>query len=548
MKRLLRSEHTKVFGFFCVVLFLLYLPAARAGMVSDFPKWLESIRTQSFHDYINNADTSSLYQLTQFTTYVFYKLFGTNPWLWHLLQLTMHAINCLLLFIFFSRLLTVSAIKGARIIAFGGVFLFCISPYNTEVVVHEPCYHYLQGMLLVMLILLWVQKFYLRQQIKYAWYAAILFYLSTWSLELFYVVPAFVFTLALYYLFTFADRKAFRRVMLLFFLPQVLIFIVYLITLRMVSHVLLAHTGFAGNAATYCSRFPDYLFHIVLLGRSFPVDIRQAVYAFCSTTAFLTVFYSLLIMACIFILLRFRKMEAKGKATALFFVWVLFSVIIVLPQDFPVIQYVSFDRYCYFMEPFIYIVLVLLLSRLRYSIVSIGILAVYSLVNMYYLDKINKYWGTSAKVVDSLVAGFPNTGNKDIVLLNLPENMDGALMIGSRGESLFKLTYNNLGRGKRITSAVYDIASYNMNTAGDGVHATVINDSTVRVTFNQSGNWWWFHYLGAGNRENDVYKVVFDGGSYDLTMRQPPINFAILFTTGGEWRTLDWSKKGVDQY
>jgi hypothetical protein len=95
---------------FCTVwlfLFCLYYPAANAGFVTDFTGWLDQVRNHRFREYINrtNFQAKSLYQVTQLATYIFYKLFGTNAWLWHILFLTMHATNIVLAFTFCRRLL-----------------------------------------------------------------------------------------------------------------------------------------------------------------------------------------------------------------------------------------------------------------------------------------------------------------------------------------------------------------------------------------------------------------------------------------------------------
>src|ERR1035437_3167090 len=81
--------------------FILYLPAAKAGWVIDSAGWLYNIRNLKFWDYINNSQSGipSLYQFTQFATYVFYKAFNANPYAWLTLQVTIHAANSFLLFI-----------------------------------------------------------------------------------------------------------------------------------------------------------------------------------------------------------------------------------------------------------------------------------------------------------------------------------------------------------------------------------------------------------------------------------------------------------------
>src|SRR6185437_14271581 len=90
-----------VFLIFWITLFVLYLPAAKAGYIEDFLGWLDQVRNLKFIDYVNRSESgiASLYQFTQIITYLFYKIIGVNAWGWHLLYITLHCFNCLLIFI-----------------------------------------------------------------------------------------------------------------------------------------------------------------------------------------------------------------------------------------------------------------------------------------------------------------------------------------------------------------------------------------------------------------------------------------------------------------
>jgi hypothetical protein len=120
-----------------VIVFVVYLPAAEAGRVGDFPGWVDALTSMSFADYVNRKGSgiASMYQFTQIVSYLFYKLFGANAWLWHLLYVTLQAANALLLFIFFGRFFERSEVRYSMGVAFAGGMLFCLSPHISEVVV-----------------------------------------------------------------------------------------------------------------------------------------------------------------------------------------------------------------------------------------------------------------------------------------------------------------------------------------------------------------------------------------------------------------------------
>src|SRR6185437_9791323 len=216
------------FGLFWLILFVLYLPAAKAGFVTDVTGWLDQIKNHGFWEYMNrtNFHVKSLYQFTQFTTYIFYKLFGANRWLWHLLQITLHTVNSIFLFIFCKKLFDDTAIKNGNIIALGGVILYCVCPHISEVIVWESSFHYLQGLLLILLILLLVQHFQHVQSAKYPLWAGIVFFLSTYSLEIFYLTPWFVLALACYYRVAIKkDVAILKKTLFYFFVPELVLFV-----------------------------------------------------------------------------------------------------------------------------------------------------------------------------------------------------------------------------------------------------------------------------------------------------------------------------------
>ena len=275
---------------FCIVwclLFVLYYPAAKAGFVTDFTGWLDQVKNHGFWEYVNrtNFHARSLYQFTQLVTYFFYKLFGINAWLWHLLFITLHSINACLVFIFCSCLLDDTDVANGKMIALFGVLLFCVSPYLSEVIVWEPSFHFLQGLLLIMLILLFVQRFVHTGAQKYAWMAGVIYFLSTFSLEVFYVTPWLILTLGIFYRYTPSfDKKMFSRVVKFFFIPMLSLFALRFAAFHIFYGSWVSRIGTETVTLINFQSFgkpAKYLFHLLFIGRFFPNDIRQQVYSFC---------------------------------------------------------------------------------------------------------------------------------------------------------------------------------------------------------------------------------------------------------------------------
>jgi len=551
-----RSSNTGVlFWFFWLLLFVLYYPAAKAGFVTDFTGWLDQVKNHPFWEYINrtNFHAKSLYQFTQFNTYIFYKLFGINAWLWHLLFIMLHAINTYLLFGLISSLLEDAEVANGRAISFSGALLFCISPYMSEVIVWEPSFHFLQGLLLILLILIFVQRFVHTQENKYAWRALIVYFLSTFTLEIFYITPWLVLTVALFYRVNpLKDKKVFRKVLLQFFLPLLLLFSLRLLMYRLIYGDWVSRIGTGAITSIQMENFgkpAKYLFHLLFLGRFFPQSVKESIYAYCDSGKGIVIFYSLVASICIFIVTRFHHMGGKGKVASLLFTWTFISLALLIPLWFGDMLLVLFDRYTYFFAAFLYMLITVLISFITLQYVRLALISIYVLVNLRFTIQVSRFWAKSSRVDQGLLNNFPSAGNKTVILLNLPESMKGVAMIGSDFESEYKFMHNLLLPGKEISNTVYDAMSYNMNTPDDGAHATVINDSTVRVTLNQWGTWWFFAGKGGFSYQNNDYRLNLTdpGRVYELTLKKPAPQYLLLYAVGNQWKIVDWNKKNVDQ-
>ena len=548
-----KSSEAVVFVFYWLLLFALYLPAARAGRVGDFPGWVHFLTSTKFFDYINRADSGipSMYQFTQIVTYIFYKLFGANAWLWHLLFISMHAINAWLLFTFFKRLFAASSLRNGTLAAVFGGFLFCASPYVSEVVVWESAFHYLLALMMMMGVLLNTQKFLATPQIKYAIWAGVLFLLSTFSLEFFYMTPLFVLTLILYFRLALnTDKKIILRTLLLFSVPQLLFFLLHFVVLYARYHGGVAHITTASLQVneTNLAKGPKYIFHILGLGRFWPDKWRSGAYRWCGSPAGLGVFYGLISIAGALIVMKFRQMNQGLKLLSLLLIWWLGSLAFLLPLWFQQTGLVIYDRYSYVLDAFLYMFLAALVFTAIPRYLSALLLVTFISLNIRFTHKVNSYWQQSAHIVNNLVSTFPNDPSKKVLLLNLPECLDGVQMVGTRDDGEFRMMYNAIQPGK-ITNPVYDVEAFYMRGPDDGAHVLVVNDSIIRVTLNQWGTWWLYYGFGATSYENSDFKVDMRdvGHWYDLTLKHPANEYLLLYTVGSDWKKVDWNKKNVDQ-
>lgn len=549
------SKNAYVFCVLWLTLFVLYLPAANAGFVSDFTGWLQHIKGDSFLDYINLKafKLRSLYQFTQFSTYVLYKILGTSTWGWHIVHITLQALNSVLLYQLFKKLFDDSGIQKADIIALTGSLLFCITPYISEVVVWESAFHYLQGVLLIALVLVWVQKYQHSQQQRYIWYSGIVFFLSTFSLEIFYLTPWLVLSMALYYRIGLQyDKVIFKKVLINFFLIEIVLFLLHLVLYHAVYGQWIAHIGEKAIAnqtfSNMLSRPLKYCFHIFFMGRFFPTELKEKIYTLCASAKVMMVFYTIVGIISIYIIARFPKMKAKPKALSLIFVYMCMALAILSAVWFIDSFLLVGDRYTYIFDAFAYFFIALILSCIPVMLLHLVILTLFTLINLRYTIQLNRYWMKSERIINSLNTHMPYAANKVIVLLNLPQCMHGIPMITATKEGEYKLMHDLLYT-PAINNIVFDGAAYNMITPTDGAHVTVVNDTLMKVTLNQWGTWWWYEGLGALSYENEYYKIrmVDPGHWYEMVLKQDPNKYQLLYQVGDQWKVVDWSKKNVDQ-
>jgi hypothetical protein len=553
MQRPNLSERS-VYIFFWVTVFIIYLPAAKAGFVSDFTGWLDQVSNHGFWDHINrsNYKVKSFYQFTQLVTYVFYKLFGIHEWLWHLLFVTLHATNSWLIYRFFKLVFGDSGIDNGASIAFGGSLLFCVSPYASEVVVWEPSFHYLQGLLLIMVILILARNYLHEPLRRHAWIAVILFALSTFSLEFFFLAPLLVLLLIFYYRTAIkTDRQHTKKAFLYFFLP-----ITVLLVLRIVGFWLLYHDWVSRIGSTtlqqsfgeYITKAGYYIYHVLFLGRFFPQEIRQRIYDKLAFPKAVVAFSGLLAVACFFIAFCYKRMTVKAKAGCWIFACALVCLALILPVWFPKTDLITMDRYTYVFNAFCYMLLVLLISYVPSLYLKTTILSCFAILSIFFTLKLNLIWKDSAAIIHNLINSVPDPGNRTIIVLNLPQNMRGAPMISASKESELKLLHNLLLKTK-LNGKVYDAEGYNMLTADDGAHVNVQNDSLVKVTLNQWGTWWIYEDRGALSYENEDYRInmVDQGHWYELVLKKPASGYVLLYQVGDRWKVVNWNKKNADQ-
>lgn len=536
-------QHGLVFLFFFSILFLLYLPSAQCGWVSDTLGWLHSIQSDSFSDYLNRTKfgVHSFYQTTQLVTWVFYKLFGLNRLAWHLFHISLHALNCTLLFALVKGFLKDAKIASAFQIAFFAALLFCCSPFVSEVIVWKASFHYLQGLAFLLGILLFIRSYLLQQRNRDAFVALLLFFLSIFSLEVWYLTSLFCASILMFYWKVLLVpkpniKRGFRNILL----PQFLLLCIHFLLVKILLGSNTSHLQDAlwHKPLAYFAIKPPMYFFELFGGRFLPQLLRENVYQFFCTYLGAGLFYSLLFFACLWLFFRLRQMSVRGTASSLFFLWMLLAIGLITPLWFPERMLIVGDRYLYIVLPFFLISLCLLVflikSQAVKAIIFLGIFVAECAGTIY----LNRIWRQSEHYTQSLQNSFPNLPDKPILLLNNPAFYKGAAMIGAGPDGEFKLMHN-LFYPQQLSQKIDDILAANLCTFQDSTLFQFVNDSTLKVALQNKESFWWYGPDYAKSYESsDFSVVVLDKHSYLLQLHGLPSKFVLLFQQNGRWQRL----------
>lgn len=538
----LRNLHPAIWLW--LIVFVLYLPAWHAGFVTDAVDWLHDARHLPFGDYLNrsNSTVHALYQLTQLVTLGIYKLFGTARIPWHLLFVSMQAGAAYMLYLLASRVISAANLRNPKGIAFWGAVLFCISPYLSEVVVWKACFHYMQGLMLMLGVLICTER-YIYTRAKYLpWLATLLFQLSTFSLEIFYLTPIFTFSLLYYYRSLGWDMAILPRTWLYFLLPQVLLFGLHLIIFYSIYGEWASHnTGgaFAVPIIEHLATASKYVFHVVFFGRFWPQELKEKAYEIFSSLAVILVIAGLLLALVGCLIYRCRKGYGREQVGLLFLLWALLSLALAIPMPFERLFDLSGNRYLYLAIAFFSIAVAIAVNSIRWAWAKVGLACGWILVSVFLTLRTNRHWQTSEKINTALLQNFPISNDKPTILLSMPYCYKGIPMINAWPYGNYQRMYEVLNQ-MELPTKVYDGSAFNMISPNDGSEVEVVNDSTIKVSLKQWGTWWWYMDFGGRSYETEAYKLnmVDQGRWYELQLAQPLSSYNLLYQVGDKWQTV----------
>ena len=523
---------------------LLYLPAYNTGFVLDIVESFCFFKNQSFTDYINRVgiENQSLYQTTQVLLWMIFKLFGNHPLPWFLMFTFLHAVNANLVTRVISRLLEKADYRQHFEVSILAAILFLISPLQAEVLVWKASLHYLTGLMMILLILHWTISFFDTQQNKFIGYILGLYFVSTFSLEIFYLTPAFVLLISSCFFFSkIIDNSVFKQILFKVFLPMVFLWILHLILLHFVYHRWIGHYKIdlaeAFSFQHIVTQISKFFFHILSMEYFWRYEWRSYCYQQLESTITVKVVTILLLSFMVFAI--WKRPEKIIRIFTLFLLLSLLSFSLIIPFWFNDLQFMRNDRYYYLPSVFVFCLMSFIFFAFKKQRLRNSLMVGYVAICIWGTLTITLKAKQSGKVFNQLIQGYCWQEKPLVILLNQPDNFEGIGMLPARVD-FFKTNLTTLNPliPKGI---ILDVLSYNMTSPYDGAHVRMLNDSMLTVTLNQWGSWWWWGGSSGLVDENEFYKLNLSnsGHEYTFTLKRKYQNAVLMFQKGDRWKEVN---------
>ncbi len=525
--------------FFFVLVHLFYFPTWNAGFVADFTGLAGRIETHSFWNFLNSFDFPSLHPVLHLFSALFYKSFGVRGFPWYVIFTSFHIINAFMLFRISRKLMRAFEVYQAEAIAFAGSLLFLLSPYASEPVTWRFCFGFLLVSQFILAILRHTIRWLETGERRYQIFILALLAAALFTSEQSLIIPLLTTALMLLWRTQFPSKGLLQVWFRQLLLPQLLLIAGWFILHK----IILGIWAELGDPAVYLTPAEilannfKYLAKYLFFARYWEPSYKTMLFTGIDKSGWL---FTFLFVALAFAYIWFyKKISPSVKLAGWFLLAFFIALLPVLHLHFNYLLQIENDRYGYLPSLFFTLFLMTLISTfprwLGYSF-----FAVYLSISGYYLQRTNHIWADATKVYYSLLNDFRWYDKQEVYVLNLPDNLQGSPLFRdyTRQDSTLKDALRYIGR-KPYNGIIHEVAQYNMTILSDGVSAERKNNTTLFVTFNQSGNEWWRRGgVGAPAYEQEAFSFTPRGQSYELHLAKPSKSAVFIYQKGGKWEQL----------
>lgn len=540
---LAEKKHFAVVLFFVYLLLSLFLYRHTIGsrLVTDAQNWLILYDAIGWNGVLNSFGENALHPVYHFFFFLSYQIFGTNETGWYLLFTSLHAINAALIFTVFKKYFSFVKIQDKNLISISASFLFLLSPYQTEAVVWGATIHYLLVTLCTLLIINLVLLYTENNKRKYLLPIPLLFCFALLSLELALCIP-----IILIILFLFKKRDEGitpkQKILTHIISPLLILTAGYFVANKIILGDWVGHYGAATHlkfsVMEFFTNFNKYIFKFLFFGNFIIGSLNEKTKGFLDNN---TIIYIGLIVygSVIGFYIFLKKIRFAINKSVLLFLCFGAALLPVLNLFFNTLP-IEGDRLGYLASAFFYLTFSLLIFSL-FQKSGLILIIFFSIFSIFLLDKNLRSWKNSAIVQQGLENNYTWTDAENVYVLNIPDNFNGAYLYRDNGStSKFKAALA-LKKEEKIQGDIHEILQYNMTSTDNSVSIEIMDSTTLKVTFDQWGNWWWRGGIGASNYENDLYKVTIDEWShaYMVTFKQKRPGDVFIYQKGISWQRVN---------
>ena|GEM_PF-3184623 len=526
----------QLFTLLFISVVLLYGRAYAAGFVTDFTGLHAKMQGKGLGDALNSYGFPSLMPVLNVTYGGLSMLVGLNGVAWFLFFSFVFAWTLILYYGFIVELLSDSGVNSEWV-GVAAVLLVLTSPYQVEAMIWKVGLGHLMSVCFLVKATLNIIRYLksgegntLLGMMSYLGLSLLCF---EWGL----VFPGVVVVLALVYLQL--DKTNYKKIAGSV-VASVVVITIYLLTTRVVVGEWLGHYDMGTQmnieiGAMLSTALKYFVKHLGLV-HFLSHDSKSVIYGLTHKLGVQIVAYGAVFLLSLVWLLR-RKSTAEHRLMVAALLLAFVSLVPVSGLHFSQLQLSENDRYGSLFIYFFSFWLVLLVLRLprwpRNILVSIFIV-----LQLFFQQQLVSKWQNSQEIIESLTSSFKSFEFKEtdkVLILNLPENMDGIFMFRDYGDKepysdYLKMYFDELPE-------IEVVAQYNLpgNALGFAVER---RGDEIFLKAEEWGSWWWQQGLGLAGYETGSYEFMPEGKDMRVLLKKPETYTAILYGDGQRWIEL----------
>ena len=533
-----------IYVFLLCINAICYFGSLYSGFVGDFSGGMWRLDTHKYWDFISCYGFPAHEQVSMWFFGTMYQLFGKQHIAWGCMQIALHTINGVLVYKITQLLLQQSTKYPSSIdmvlFPLFSSLLFCLMPYQAEVVHYKVCYNYLLTCSFLLCFVIRIIKVY-QGKVSSLWIDLFIINLCYYTFEISLILPIFIIVVLIFSKLILKNRDLAHYLFQLLLLSAIS-FGVYFIFTYVKLGVWFGHYGgdIHGNwkPQLILSTIAKNILKIISLSR-YTLSSQQELLFQYLDNIYIVLFVFIFFSGMAWLL---YTLVSTNKLLLLWgFLFFILAIVFLIPTANLYFYYLLLgqnDRYIYITLSFFSIGLVLFFYALWQHKTMIPLLIVLC-IYLPYLYETNAYWRNSGKVYNNLIKSFPDI-NKPAVLLNLPDNFCGIMIfptltiqqsaLSDELQYVFQRSPQHL---------IIDAAQYNMTSMTASILIHKDDELHYTISFRNWGSWWWLANKGAYSHESYFHSIEVHDYYYYLTIKEDCIGQVDFYYNDNEsWQAL----------